>query len=186
MPAASTLAAGIGFLVTSVLREDRAAELVIEAQSHDRIGIGDVVGKLTVRRDARGANRSARVRSEIVVAVFELADQIVGDRVSDASARRQTAPVTIELIDAERRIGIGVTQIAIGPAAGEEQQQAIDRNAAAGANRTAPTKVGRIVRAEGEIVVPLDAEPGEVAFDTEHNVTGLYVVSALDTAKTAL
>src|SRR5580692_4136331 len=101
---AGMLAAGV--FTASVLRDNRPAELEVQTEGHDRKRIGDVVGKLAVR--GHTTKRAALIAAEVVVAVFELADHVVGERVSKAGARSQTASATVELVDAEHRVGAGV------------------------------------------------------------------------------
>src|SRR3984957_16445551 len=108
--------------IASILRDDRSAELVVEPDCHDRIGAGDRVRELAVRRQTGGGDAGAGEAAEIVIAVFEFADQVVGDRVSDTAAGHQAAPVVAERIDPQcrNRIGVDVIKLAIGTAAGEE------------------------------------------------------------------
>src|ERR1700680_3742003 len=79
----------------SIFCNDSPPKLEVEAQRHDRIGIVHRVGQLAVKRS------SADVSAKVKIAILHLADQIVGDRISDAAAGGQTAPVGIELIDSE-------------------------------------------------------------------------------------
>jgi hypothetical protein len=65
--------------------------------------------------------------------LLDLADQVVGDRIGDAAAGGKPTPMIAELVNAHAQIGIGVVDVADRPTAGEEQQQAIDGDAAAGA-----------------------------------------------------
>ena len=89
-----------------------------------------------------------------------------------------------ELIDRKSRRGAGVLDIAIGPAAGEEQQQAVNRDAAARTQRAAPAQTGLIDGSRGAwlAVAALDAGPEAVSLDTEEIVAALPVVADLAAA----
>src|ERR1700680_4524408 len=71
----------------SILRNDRPPAFVVQTQRHDRIGAVDAEGKHA--GDGIAANEPA----EIVVAIFEFADQVVGDGVGDTAAGGQAAAV---------------------------------------------------------------------------------------------
>src|SRR5450756_3016463 len=112
----------------SIFRNDGTTELVVEADRDHRIGAVDGVRHLAVHR-VRSAG--AVVPAHGVIAVLELADQIVGDRVGNAAAGGQAALLVGERIDRETGGGAGVSDVAIRPAAIDEQQYAVDGDAAA-------------------------------------------------------
>src|SRR5258708_8787183 len=162
----------------SILRDDRPAEFEVQAQRYNRIGIVHGVGNLAVERS------ETLVPAKIVVAIFELADQIVGQRVGNPAAGSDAASVSRELIDAKYGIGVGMLEIAVGPAAGEEQQQAVDGDAASRTKRGAVPKAGRVDPAdrkrtgvERTDIAALDAGPESVCFDTQHDDATLPTVS---------
>src|ERR1700730_7452611 len=167
----------------SEFRNDRPAEFVIETDSQDRVGAVDGVGQHTVERIV--ANEPA----EIVVAIFELAENVVGDRVGDAAAGGKAAAMNRELVGADAGIDISMTEIAQCPATIEEQQQAVDGDTATGTERGAIPKLGRVDRYDVCVkwcrreelagIAALDAGPEAIGFDTDHDVAALHVVADL-------
>src|SRR3984893_10819757 len=161
----------------SILGNDGPPEFVIQTQRHDRVGAVDNVGQLTVGRENRQSG--AGVPAKIVVAIFHLADHVVGQRVCDTATGSEAAPVCRELIYARYRGGVGMKEIAIRPAAGEEQQQAVNGDTASRTKREAVAKAGRVVRAERKVVIALDAGPEPIGFDTDQVVAALRIVADL-------
>ena len=165
-------------LLASILRDHRvAAELEVEPDHHGRIGVRHRVRQHTVGR------RIAMERAVVEIAILELSDQIVGERISDATAGGQAAPCGLERVHADAGIGVGVRQLAISPTAREEQQQAVDRDAAAPPERGTPAQLCRVIPAEREIVVALDVSAKAVCFDTDDDVAALPVGADLAAAE---
>jgi hypothetical protein len=167
----------------SVLRNDGPAEFVVEAQRHDRIGAVDGVGQHA------GGGSSANESAEIVVSIFELADQVVGDRVGDTATGRQAASLNRELLGAESGNEVGMTQKAQCPAAVEEQQHTVNGDAASGAKRGAILELGRVdcenrkgAGVKLTSIATLDAGPEPIGFDADHDVAALRVVADLAAA----
>src|ERR1700720_2949613 len=124
----------------SVFRNDGAAEVefVVEADRHDRVGVVDGVRQNAVERIVAGKP------AEVVVAILELADQVVGDGVSDTAAGGQAAALNRERIDGASGNGIGMRQAGGCPATVKEQQQAINRDTASRTKRAAVAKFGLV------------------------------------------
>jgi hypothetical protein len=160
----------------SILRNDRPSPFEVQAHGHDRVGTIYGVGQLAVRCERIACTD---IPAKIVVTIFDLAEQVVGQRVCDTATGGQAVPVIRELIYAEYRVSVGMTQIAKRPATGEEHQQAVNGETASRTKRAAPAKVARVVRAERKVVIALDVGPEPIGFDTDQIVAALRIVADL-------
>src|SRR5260370_12041323 len=91
-----------------------------------------------------------------------------------------------ERIDADSRGGVGVKQTAEGPAAVEEQQQAVNGDTAARSNRGPVAKLGCVDRVDRKGtcvklsgIAALDAGPEPIGFGANQVVAALQIVADL-------
>ena len=176
---------------TSVFRNDRTSELEIKSERDDRVGGNSRVGQLAVHREPR--DRAARpvVAGEAGVAIIELGDDIVRDRVGDTATAGQTVSCDIERIDGSDKRGIGMLDTAEGITAIEVEQPAVGGKAGAHKKRAGPAKIIRIDRGDArkragvELVgiVALDSRPGQIAFDADDKAAALPSVADVAAGK---